>query len=170
MHEFLVWGTVKKEALIAVSSRYLLSTVYANVKQTISVEMILDLAGKNHGIGSILRLDQLGQIRVGYLSNVLPVLKQQGIKLERRSITAVAQVCKALGLKVTMVEAVGSVITDIIQGCGLILDSKTGEEWQAAATMFSNEMCKGSNSATLAEMEGMKYAFLEGKCPLHYTR
>lgn len=169
MREFLIWGSIKREAIITVSRVYACLSASANTRQTFPVEMLLNLAKRHEGIGALLRFEQMGQLRVDYHKKILPVFKQQMVQMNRETIVALAQVCKALTLKSTMVGAVSSIITDIVKEYGLVLESKTTEEWHVAASTFSKEMCLTLKSTTLADREDMKYAFLDGKCYLHQT-
>lgn len=163
MHEHLVWAKVQKSAIIAVCRLSAPSRAGANLKQTISVESLVQLANQDNGLGAVLRLEQLAQLRTGYYSKILPSFKQANIGLERESITAIAKVCKALGLAVSSVEAISSVVTDIIKGYAIMLEYKSASEWRATAAVFSEEMCKGFTDATFAQKQSTMYAFLDGK-------
>lgn len=139
------------------------SPISANVQETFAIDMLLNLANRSNELGAVLRLEQIGQLSTGYLTKTLPNLKQQKMRLEDRTIIGLARVCKALDLDPSMTEGVASVVMDIIQSYGIVLDPKTVQEWRAAASTFAKEMYYGSTTATLIELEGMKYAFLNGK-------
>lgn len=125
--------------------------------------MLLDFAKMNESVGTVMRLEQLSQHRTGYHSKILPAFRAQNVTLEAGSFVVIAQVCKALGLDISMIEAVGSVVTDVIKGYGLVLENKTARQWLRIANVFCQEISRNSNVATLAEMAGIKYAFLDGK-------
>ncbi len=122
---------------------------------------ILHLARHDQAVGSVLRLDQLGESMRGYTTKILPFFKQQAIQLNATTITALARVCVAFQLDASKVEAVGSAVSDLIQGLGLNLEYKSSNEWAAAASTFAQAMTGGSNGAlTFEDFQNTKWTFL----------
>lgn len=100
-------------------------------------------------------------LRTGYYSTILPSFKDDNITLTKGSITALARTCHVLGLNATMVEAVSSVVSDLIKGLAFIMQQKSPAEWLEDASIFSQAMCSQDSSLVLCY--NMKYAFLDGQ-------
>ena len=145
LHEFMIWAKISRSAVIT----------------TIEVKTLLDLAKRDNAIGAVLRLDMLAAARSAYAKTTLPALKRQGIKLTSETITAIAKVCSVLHLDGSHIEALGSVVSDMIQGLGLQLEHKPPEEWAKAATVFAEAIAARSVGAiSLKDHQNMRWAFL----------
>lgn len=101
----------------------------ADVLQTVPLSSLLNFARTEPSVGDLLRLEQLSKKGKGYATTILPEFKMQDITLTPQCIIAMAKICMSLGQGVLNVEGVISLVTDIIQGWGIILRYQTPDEW-----------------------------------------
>lgn len=149
MHEFLVYAKIPSRAIIS----------------TISTKDLIDLASNHQGVGTLVRLNELGAVGKGYATTILPAFKAQKLALTSDTIKAIARLIKFFGLRTTTpVQQLSHAVSDIVQGWGLSLAYSSPESWQKTAEIFASAMFESRSSGlpSIRELNNVSYAWLDG--------
>ncbi|KAK5163118.1 uncharacterized protein LTR77_010902 [Saxophila tyrrhenica] len=143
--EFMIYDRIPRNAVI----------------KTVSVQDIYDLASRLPDVGATLRLNQIAKLNKGYLSQVLPALKAQNMKLTAPVIKSIARIAEFLGVGHTFPLFVSGIVSDVISEWGIAVCRQTEQEWLAKADIFATTICSGE-TVRLKDFYLMKAAFRDG--------
>ncbi|KAM3413844.1 hypothetical protein BST61_g10521 [Cercospora zeina] len=143
-YEFLVWGTIHKDAIIT----------------TVKVQDLVRLVQSSPAVGYVLRINILSDRSA--LSKKELVFLQQKVPLNTFSVKAIAELARFMGLdKASPIEHISHIVADVIQGWHLHVVRRDEQEWRALATLFARTFSSGTPSGLLQE-QTIRMAFLEG--------
>jgi hypothetical protein len=153
-YEFIVWHRIPRSAIIHTFTMFALKEYCQRVPH----------------LGSILRFDTI-RIRRAWEKTILPMLAADGIELDVRTVTALAKLCRFIGLAPAPKNQLQQAVSDLIQGWKIQVRHLSEEEWADLTQYWVHGLSDRTTINSLEREQTLKMCFLhavrEGLAPFN---
>ncbi|KAK0827134.1 hypothetical protein LTR73_005917 [Friedmanniomyces endolithicus] len=144
-HEFIIWHAIPRNAIV----------------HTFAIADLLNACDKNPAFAAMLRVETVGKTMAALKTTTVSRLEEAGIALSAGTVTAIARLCKFVGLTArSPLKQLEHFVSDIIQGWRLQISPLSPPEWTSLSNTFSHVLCGRSTFPSLERALQLQMTFL----------